>query len=164
METKTIFNADQNTGSIYIMKVFAVKPSSIWNHFTQANLLEKWWAPEPYKCETVEMNFSPNGVWKFLIVSPDPEDEKQNSVLKYNEINEHRSFDFTENIIYQKGENSREILSGNWLVGVTGVEEGTKLTINIQYNSPEELAFILEMNFEENFTKVLNQLEDLLQK
>lgn len=162
MDTKIVFNTDENAGSLYIMKVFSAKPALIWNHFTQSNLLEKWWAPKPWKCETLEMNFTPDGIWKYNLISP--EGEKHFGVLKYHEINLHRSFDFTEYFTDDKGEKIEEVPSGNWLVGVTGVEEGTKLTINIQYNSTEELQTILDMEFENGFTEVLNQLEELLHK
>ena len=162
MSTKIVFNSDENAGSLYIMKVFSAKPSEIWNHFTKADLLEKWWAPKPWKCETTAMNFAQDGIWKYHLINP--EGEKHFGALKYHEINEHRSFDFTEYFMNENGEKIEEIPSGNWLVGVTGVEEGTKLTINIQYHSKEELQTILEMDFENGFTDVLNQLENLLHK
>lgn len=162
MNTQLVFNADENAGSLYIMKVFAAAPSEIWNHFTTSDLLEKWWAPKPWKCETVEMNFIEDGTWRYNLVSP--EGEKHFGALQYHEINQHRSFDFTEFFTDENGVKDENVPSGNWLIGVTGVEEGTKLTINIQYNSPEELQTILEMEFEDGFAEVLNQLDELLQK
>lgn len=162
MNTKLVFNADENAGSLYIMKVFSTKPAEIWNHFTKSDLLQKWWAPEPWKCETVEMSFIPDGIWKYTLKRP--EGEEHFGVLKYHEINEHRSFDFTEYFTNEAGEKMEEIPSGNWLVGVTGVEEGTKLTINIQYHSTEELQTILDMDFETGFKDVLNQLSELVDR
>ncbi len=46
----------------------------------------------------------------------------------------------------------------------TGVAEGTKLTVNIQFPSLESMNAIFEMGFEEGFRTTLNQLEDLLKK
>ncbi|MCB4236054.1 hypothetical protein LDL59_16030 [Kaistella anthropi] len=50
----------------------------------------------------------------------------------------------------------------NWLIGFTGVEEGTKLTINIHFNSENDMKTILEMGFEEGFKMGLNQLAELI--
>ncbi|VFB03970.1 Uncharacterised protein [Chryseobacterium taihuense] len=49
-----------------------------------------------------------------------------------------------------------------WLFGFTGVEEGTKVTVNIHFDSEEEMRSILDMGFEEGFKKGLLQLEEVL--
>lgn len=157
MKTKMVFNADHSAGSLYIMKVFSEKPSLVWKFFTASHLLEKWWTPKPWTCETAEMSFVEEGKWKFVLSSP--EGEKYFGVLQYHEINEHRSFDFSEYFTNEAGEKLSDFPSGNWLIGVTGVEEGTKLTINIQYNTSAELQSVLDMDFEAGFATVLNQLQ-----
>lgn len=160
MDSKIVFNKDEKAASLYIMKVFPVKPALLWNYFTQPEYLQQWWAPKPWKTETREMNFNPAGIWRYKLSSP--EGEQHYGALQYHEINLHRSFDFTEYFTDENGEKTDEVPSGNWLVGITGVEEGTKLTINMQYPSTEELQTILDMDFENGFTQVLNQLEELL--
>lgn len=162
MESKIVFNADENAGSIYIMKVYDVQPTELWKFFTEAQNLEKWWTPNRWKCETLEMNFAPEGDWKYNLIGP--EGEKFQAGLKYNEINDHRSFDFTEYFMDENGERLQDYAAGNWLIGFTGVSGGTKLTLNIQFKSPEQLQKVLAMNFETEFPKVLSQLEYLIQK
>ena len=52
----------------------------------------------------------------------------------------------------------------NWLIGFTGIEQGTKLTVNIYFNSLKEMNQMLEMGFEEGFKMGLNQLEEVFGK
>lgn len=162
MESKIVFNADENAGSIYVMKVFKVQPTELWKYFTQAENLQRWWAPNPWTCETLEMDFKADGKWQYNLISP--AGEKFQAGLQFNETNDHRSFDFTEYFNDASGNKLQDHPAGNWLIGFTGVSEGTKLTINIQFKSPEDLQKVLAMDFKTEFPKVLSQLENLVHK
>ncbi|MCZ2084382.1 MAG: SRPBCC domain-containing protein, partial [Flavobacteriales bacterium] len=93
MKTEIIFNKDDNSASLYIMKIFHTTVDEVWNHFTKADLLDQWWAPKPWKCQTLKMDFAPEGVWNYAMVSP--ENEKSFSGVRFHEINFHRSFDYS---------------------------------------------------------------------
>ena len=49
-----------------------------------------------------------------------------------------------------------------WLIDFTGVDEGTKVTVNIHFQSIEAMNQQIEMGFEEGFKTGLNQLEEIL--
>lgn len=162
METKIIFTKDKKAATIYIMKVFHCSVDEVWNHFTQADLLNKWWAPKPWKCETLKMEFEPGGFWYYAMIGP--ENEKHFGGAKYHEINYHRSFDFTDFFTDENGNMNTALPTTKSLIGFTGVAQGTKLTINNHFNSPAEMLQILGMGAEQGFTAALNQLEKLLNK
>ena len=160
MTTPIVFTQDQKSASIYIMKVFAADPPVIWEYFTTDELLDQWWAPKPWKCETIKMDFQPNGIWQYVMKGP--EDEKHFGAAQFHEITLGRSFDWTDFFTDEEGNRLHEFPAANWLFGFTGVEEGTKLTINIHFSTPEEMQQILEMGFEEGFKKGLDHMEDLV--
>lgn len=162
MKPKVIFNTDQQAATVYIMKVLDAPSPDVWMHFTNPDLLDLWWAPKPWKAETIKMNFEPNGIWNYMM--SDPENQKQYAGFKYHEINNHRSFDFTDFMSDDQGNIMEDIPTSNWLVGFTGVEEGTKLTINIHFNNEAEMIKLMNMGFEERVTTSLAQLETLLHK
>lgn len=162
METKIIFNKDDKSATIYIMKVYNADVSEVWNHFTQADLLDLWWAPQPYQCQTLDMDFQPEGFWKYAMISP--ENKKNFGGVQFHEINFPRSFDYSAFFTDENGNFNNEFSANNWLLGFTGVKEGTKLTVNIHFSSTEEMQKILAMGFEEGFKMGLNQLEELLNK
>jgi uncharacterized protein YndB with AHSA1/START domain len=162
MENKIIFNKDDNSATFYIMKVFNVEVSEVWNHFTKAELIDQWWAPNPWKCKTLNMDFTPEGFWNYAMISP--ENEKNFSGVQFHEINFHRSFDYSAFFTDANGNINKKLSSSNWLLGFTGVEEGTKLTVNIHFKTTDDMTAILEMGFEDGFKMGLNQLENLLNK
>lgn len=162
MENQIIFNKDDQSATIYIMKVFQTDVSAVWDHFTKADLLDLWWAPQPFKCETLKMNFEPEGFWNYAMISP--ENEQNYSAVQFHEINYHRSFDYSAFLTDEKGNRTTQFAPSNWLLGFTGVQEGTKLTVNIHFSSTEEMQRLLTMGFEDGFKMGLNQLESLLNK
>ena len=162
MNSEIKFTKDEQAATIYGMKVLENTASEVWNYFTKQELLDQWWAPEPWKCETQQINFEPAGRWTYAMISPDGEKYFGNVV--YHEVNQGRSFDWTKSFTDEQGNLNVNLPSSNWLIGFTGVDEGMKLTINIHFKSPEEMRQLCEMGFEEEFKTRLNQLEMLLNK
>lgn len=160
MEPDLIFNKDFNANSIYVMTLYHTDVSKVWNYFTQSTLLDQWWAPKPWKCETLSQDFNEGGIWLYAMIGPNG--EKQNARMKYGEISEHRSFDTTDAFLDENGNPDENFPQVKWLVGFTGVEEGAKVTVNIHFRSEEEMKEILEMEFEEGFTTALKQLKEIL--
>ncbi|AYO58635.1 glutathione S-transferase [Chryseobacterium sp. 6424] len=160
MNTEVIFNADNEAKQIYVMQVFPVDVTVLWDHFTNAELLDLWWAPKPWTCETITLNFQEEGVWQYAMVGP--ENERHHAAATYHEINLHRSFDWTDYFTNEHGQEDRRFPSVKWLFGFTGVENGTKLTINIHFNDVAEMNQMLEMGFEQGFRQALSQLSKIL--
>ncbi len=160
MESDLIFNKDFNANSIYVMAVYNTDIPKVWDYFTQSGLLDLWWAPKPWRCETVSQDFNEGGVWLYVMAGPDG--EKHHARIKYGEITEHRSFDATDAFCDENGNPDENFPQVKWLIGFTGVEEGAKVTVNIHFQSEEEMKKILEMGFEEGFTTGLKQLKEIL--
>ena len=155
-----VFNTDSNHATIFVMKILDAKVEEVWNYFTNSELLDSWWAPKPWKCETQKMNFENGGTWNYAMVSP--ENEKHFAGIDYEEINPNRSIALSDYFSDEKGIKNVEFPTTNWLIGFTGVEEGVKLTVNLHFASQKEMNAILEMGFEEGFKMQLNQLEEIV--
>ncbi|WP_370898741.1 SRPBCC family protein [Chryseobacterium gossypii] len=160
MESTIIFNKDFDANSVYVMKIYGTDVSKVWDYFTKSELLDQWWAPKPWKCETVHQDFKAGGIWHYAMVGPDG--EKMYARVKYGEIREHRSFDGVDAFCDEQGNINEDFAQSNWLIGFTGVEEGTKVTINIHFPDQQAMKQQLEMGFEEGFKMGLNQLEEIL--
>lgn len=160
MESNTIFNKDFDAKSIYVMKIYDAEVSRVWDYFTKSELLDQWWAPKPWKCETKTQDFKNGGTWLYAMVGPTG--ERHYAKVKYGEITEHRSFDGTDSFCDENGIESPDFPEIKWLFGFTGVEEGTKVTVNIHFPSEEALTKLLGMGFEEGFKTGLTQLEEIL--
>ncbi|MBE4950230.1 SRPBCC family protein [Chryseobacterium culicis] len=162
MESNFIFNKDFDSATVYVMKIYKADVSTVWDYFTQSALLDQWWGPKPWKCETVSQEFREGGIWMYAMVGPNGERVPMFSQSQYGEIREHRSLDWMSAFCDEKGNINEDFTRSKWLLGFTGVEEGTKVTVNIHYHSQEVMKKILDMGFEEGFTMGLNQLEEII--
>lgn len=160
MNSSIIFTVDEAHLSCYIMKIYLYDVAAVWSHFSNSALLDQWWAPKPWKCETQYFDFCSGGKWNFALVGPDG--EKFYAGVNYNEITTHRMIAMTDFATDAHGNLQHDIPMVNWLIGFTGISEGTKLTVNLFFNSAADLHATLEMGFEAGFRTQLNQLEDIL--
>ncbi|KQS93411.1 SRPBCC domain-containing protein [Chryseobacterium sp. Leaf394] len=160
MSTDIIFNKDFDEKTVYVSKIYDADVKTVWNHFTKSELLDLWWAPKPWKCETKSQEFREGGIWLYSMVGP--EGERHYSQVKYGEITENRSFDGVDSFCDENGNLNPDFPEAKWLIGFTGVEEGTKVTVNIHFPSEEDMKKQVEMGFEEGFKTGLNQLEEIL--
>lgn len=161
MNSETIFSKDTDNG-IYVMKIFEAEVSQLWDYFTKSELIDLWWAPRPWRCETQKMEFRENGIWLYAMVGP--AGEKVFSSAVFDEIMQHRSFGYTARFSDDEGNINHNLPKTSWLIGFTGVEEGTKMTFNLHFGSAEEREQLIKMGFEGGFRMGLNQLEDLLKR
>lgn len=160
MSNDIIFNKDFDENTVYVSKIYDADVKKVWDHFTKAELLDLWWAPKPWKCETKSMDFKEGGTWLYSMVGP--EGERHYSQVKYGEITENRSFDGLDSFCDENGNLNPDFPEAKWLIGFTGVEEGTKVTVNIHFPSEEDMRKQIEMGFEEGFKTGLNQLEEII--
>jgi len=142
------------------MKIYDADASKVWDYFTKSELLDQWWAPKPWKCETKNQDFKEGGEWLYSMVGP--EGERHYAKVNYGEITEHRSFDGVDAFCDENGNINEDFAQSKWLFGFTGVEEGTKVTINIHFSTPEAMNQQLEMGFEEGFKMGLTQLAEII--
>ena len=162
VKNETVFTKDLANKTIRITRTFNAPLAIVWRAWTDPEILDQWWAPKPWKCETQKMNFENGGTWNYAMVSP--ENEKHFAGIDYEEINPNRSIAWSDYFSDEKGIKNVEFPTTNWLIGFTGVEEGVKLTVNLHFASEKEMNTILEMGFEEGFKATLNQLEEILKK
>lgn len=63
-----VVNKDNNT--IKISREFAAHISLVWDAYTTSEILDKWWAPKPWKARTKKMDFRVGGSWLYAMVGP----------------------------------------------------------------------------------------------
>lgn len=84
------FLVDKEKNTIHIKREFDAILKLVWQAWTTAVLLDKWWGPKPWRAETKTMDFRENGFWHYAMVSPDG--EKHWAKAKYISIVDEKSF------------------------------------------------------------------------
>jgi PhnB protein len=157
---KTITQSDLEKKTLTIERRFNAPRSRVWQAYTEAALLDRWWAPEPYTAETVTMDFRVGGYWHYAMIGPDG--ARHFGRMDYQDIepqNHYASVDVfcDENGIADDSLPRQEFVT-------TFVDEGktTQVVVVASYDSVEDLRKVIEMGIEEGITRAQDQLEQLL--
>jgi len=156
------FTVDKQTNTINVKREFAAAPALVWDAWTKAELLEKWWAPKPWHAETKSMDFKDGGHWLYAMVSP--EGEKHWCKVEYQDIDAQKSFSNLNAFCDEDGNINEAFSRSFWTNTFSGDENMTAVNVDIKYKTTEDLERMVAMGFKEGFTMGLQNLEDLLEQ
>ena len=159
------FTVDKTTNTIFITREFDAGLSLVWDAFTKPEILDQWGAPEPWKTQTISMDFRVGGRRFYKMTSP--ERQEHFAVQDFTSISPKTNFkyisgssDKDENINPQfyGAENTLDFSEAN---GPDGYRV-TTFRMTIKYKDLATLEMMANDRFKEGFTMTLNILEKLL--
>ena len=157
---KTTITKDVANNKMLVTREFAGAVKDVWNAWTDAKLLDQWWAPKPWKAETKSMDFREGGRWVYAMVGP--EGEKHWALAEYHKIVPQKSYEGLDAFADEAGNISTEFPRMKWKVSFKPSPEGTKVEIEITFSSKADMEKIVEMGFQEGFTAAHDNLDELL--
>ena len=157
---ETLLSADYENKKICVTRSFDAPLEVVWRAWTEAELLDKWWAPRPYRAETRTMDFRDGGYWLYAMVSP--EGERTWNKSTYSEIEPQKTFKQYTIFCAEDGIENPEMPSANWKYIFHPTDEGTTVEIELFFGTIEGLKMILEMGFKEGFSMAHGNLDELL--
>ena len=159
--SKTIVSKDFQEKSILVSREFKAPLETVWRAFTESELLEKWWAPKPWRAETKTMNFEVGGHWLYAMVSP--ENQKHWGRMNFLAIDQLVSYSIKDEFCDEEGIVNPEFPTSNGKNTFTKTENGTLVSFKTIYNTEEEVQKIVEMGFEQGITMTFEELAKLLE-
>ena len=157
---KTTYVKDNDSLKIFVTREFNDDLPTVWRAWTDAALLDQWWAPKPWKTETKSMDFSEGGMW--LYVMKGPAGEQYWSKLLYREIDIPRKIDAMDAFCDEKGEVAADMLTTEWEILFELASESTLVSVEISFDNAESMNKLIEMGFEEGFARAHENLDELL--
>ena len=151
---------DKQTKTVSITKEFEYNLSLVWDAYTQAELLDQWWAPKPMTSRTKAMDFEVGGRRFYAMVSP--EGDERWAVQKYTSITPKTNFKFF-NAFADKDENL-QLPGSDWDLNFSEQDGKTRVSISIYNESLERMERAIAMGFQQGTEAQLQKLEDLLEK
>lgn len=151
------FKVDKTNKTVTIIREFSAELPLVWDAFTQAELLDQWWAPKPYASKTKAMDFKVGGRRFYAMVMPDGQEAGWH-VQQYTSITPKSNFKYLS-AFADKDENM-QLPGSNWNHDFTEKNGTTTVSISIHNESLERMEKMIEMGFKEGFTMCLNQLEE----
>lgn len=159
---KTIFTRDLPQKKVNVVREFAAPLAQVWKAWTDPELLDQWWAPEPWKAVTKTMDFKSGGHWLYYMKGPDG--TQSYCRADYKNIQPLKSYESIDAFCDENGEINKDFPRMNWKTQFSESPKGTKVEIEITYDSVEDLLKIAELGFEEGFTAAHGNLDRLLAK
>jgi uncharacterized protein YndB with AHSA1/START domain len=152
------FSVNKETRTVLITAEFDAERDLVWDAYTKAELLDKWWAPKPWSSKTKVMEFKEGGRRFYAMVSP--EGMEKWALQKYTSITPKTNFKLL-NTFADENENP-QLPGSDWDLTFTEQDGRTTVTVSIYNESLERMEALMAMGFKEGFTMTLGQLKDLL--
>ena len=159
---KTVFEKKPGQNQLHVERVFNAPPELVWKAWTTPELLDRWWAPKPWKTQTKFMDFRENGHWLYSMNGPD--NEQHWSRADFLKIIDGKMFESMDTFCDEEGNKNPGLPSAHWQVRFGKSEDSTKVNVNIFFQDEEALEKIVEMGFKEGFAAAHDNLDDVLEE
>ena len=157
---KTTFTENLDEKTLTIDRTFEAPVERVWAAWTQSELLEKWWAPAPWKARTKSFDFSKGGHWHYYMEGP--EGERHWCLVKYRTIEPQKAFTGFDTFCDEEGTQNTDLPAMEWDNRFKGSNGRTEVRVIATFVSAEDLKRIIEMGVKEGFSTAMDQLGALL--
>ena len=154
------FTVDKDNLTVKVERSFDAPLDLVWSAWTEAELLDQWWAPRPFRAETKSMDFSEGGRWLYAMVGT--QGEKHWGLKNFLKIEPRKGFTYQSIFCDENGNVKPATTSSTWVNSFAESKGVTLVTNDIRCESLAHLEAQIKMGFKEGYTANLNQLEELL--
>lgn len=154
------FSVDKENSTVTVKREFAAPVSDVWAAWTESELLDRWWAPKPWKSRTKSMDFKVGGRRIYAMVGPAGEEHW--ALADYKSITPTSNFKFLDAFCDSDGNINKDLPRSDWNVDFGESGGSTIVDVAIRHENLSDLETIIEMGFEEGFTIALEGLDEIL--
>jgi uncharacterized protein YndB with AHSA1/START domain len=154
------FTVDKDNLTVKVERSFDAPLDLVWSAWTEAELLDQWWGPKPFRAETKSMDFSEGGRWLYAMVSP--EGAKFWGLKDFTQINPRKSFTYRSLFCDENGNVNPTTTASTWVNSFVERQGITLVTNDISCETLAHLEAQIKMGFKEGYTAGLDQLEELV--
>lgn len=152
------FIVNKETKTVTITKEFAARLDLVWAAYTEAELLDQWWAPKPFESKTKVLDFEVGGRRFYAMVGPDG--AARWAVQKYTSITPKTNFKFFN--AFADADENLQLPGSDWNFDFIDQGETTTVSVSIYNESLERMEMILASGFTEGVKLQLQSLDELL--
>ena len=163
METNLLmnFSVDKENCTVNIKREFNAPIANVWSAWTEAEILDQWWAPTPWKSKTKRMDFKVGGRRLYAMVGP--EGQERWSFFDYTSISPKTNFKHSSTFCDSEENPDPNLGSSYWDLTFSEQGNSTIVDIAIRRDSLAELEMIIEMGFKEGFTIAMEGLDKIFE-
>lgn len=163
MKSSLLFNFSINkeNKTINIQREFNAELELVWKAWTEAELLNQWWAPKPYHIETKNLDLKVGGMWLYAMVSP--ENEKTWCKADYKEIEPNKLLSWLDAFCDENGIENTLKPRSLWTNLFTEKNGVTLVDIILKHDKLEDIETMINMGFKEGFEMALSNLDQYIE-
>jgi len=161
MKNNTVITRDTANRKVNVTRDFEAPIEKVWKAWTDPVLLDKWWAPKPWKAVTKTMDFRAGGLWLYYMAGP--EGEKMYNRADFITVEPGVGFTSDCRFCDEDGNADPNFPVMHWNVIFKGTPTGTHVDVTLSFDDDAGFEKILKMGFEGGFTMGLNNLDELLE-
>lgn len=162
MNKAVLFNflVDKENNEIKVERSFDAPIDLVWAAWTEADILDQWWAPKPYQAVTKSMNFTEGGRWHYYMLGP--EGDQHWCLFDYETIKPLEYFAGIDAFCDENAVMNQTKPRVKWENSFNDKENQTVVNILLHFDKWEDLETIIEMGFKEGFTAGLENLDQYI--
>jgi uncharacterized protein YndB with AHSA1/START domain len=161
MKTReAVFAKDMKNKKLTVVRAFNAPLERVWNAWTKSEILDKWWAPKPYRVETKGQEFREGGFWLYCMVGPTG--DRHYSIENYQKIVHEKMITNFCSFCDEEGKPKSDLPADTWKKVFNGLGDETEVHVEISFNEEAAMEAMLKMGFEAGFTAGLSNLDDYL--
>lgn len=153
------FSVDKENSTVIVKREFAAPIANVWAAWTEAQLLDQWWAPRPWKAETKSMDFKVGGKRLYAMIGP--EGERHWALADFTSITPQTNFQYLDAFCDENGNLNSDFPRSDWNVDFQESEDKTIVNVKIRHKSLADLEAIIQMGFKEGFTSAMEGLDEI---
>ncbi len=151
------FSVNKENKTITIKKEFAAQRTQVWDAFTKSDLLDKWWAPKPWKAVTKTMDFREGGFWHYAMIGPD--NQEHWALVRYESIIPQQNIIAFDTFSNHEAKIDKNLPQSQWIMNFKDEGEITNYEGLIIFDNLEQLETTIKMGFKEGMTMALTNLD-----
>lgn len=155
------FTVDKENSTVNVKREFRAPIANVWAAWTEAEILDKWWAPAPWKSRTKSMEFKEGGRRLYAMVGP--EGEEHWAIADYTSIIPKTNFKYLDAFSDSEGNLNEDFPRSDWNVTFTEQGSATFVDVAIKHDKLSDLEMIIEMGFKEGFTIAMEGLDAIFE-
>ncbi|KQO32686.1 ATPase [Flavobacterium sp. Leaf82] len=153
------FTVDKETSTVNVKREFNASLLNVWSAWTEAEILDQWWAPAPWKSKTKRMEFKVGGQRLYAMLGP--EGEEHWALADFTSISPKTNFKYLDAFCDSEGNLNNDLPRSDWDVSFSEQENSTIVDIAIKHENLSDLEKIIEMGFKEGFTIAMQGLDEI---
>lgn len=157
MEDTSNYQFTINENQVIISRDFKGTLDQLWAAYTDTTILDQWFAPQPWKCNTKKQDFEVGGIWLYSMNGP--EGEEHWAIFRYEEIIPKKSYSGFDAFTDVEGNVNPELPTSKWKTEFIPQETYCTVRNTCTYADKDILNEYLKLGFKEGYEQSQLNLE-----